>query len=333
MGHRLRATISVALLPSLIALSAIGCASLSGSGTKIHQSSKGTIVLREADDWSFEATHPVSIDAATIGAILRGVQITEPQSSASRSTAAIAKPMRVFTDAEVEFLIPQLAGALVQAKPEQIIEFRVGQPAGTKSDMTIGTLYAHKSALYITLLQYQGKTWESGSSWFGRHNSDTKAVTRGNVGLAQEMPGRVEAASETASLGHSNLRSLVVDYPLLSRAAPVPATFAKGASPRTDPMPTASASPVIISDSAPVSPAMAQETKEIDFLNQKLEELRKAKDTIDQQEGRIAGMRKDLDTMRRQLAEREAELKGLKAKKVSVKTEHRKSAEVTKPKH
>ncbi|GIW54914.1 MAG: hypothetical protein KatS3mg082_1318 [Nitrospiraceae bacterium] len=68
----------------------------------------------------------------------------------------------------------------------------------------------------------------------------------------------------------------------------------------------------------------------MEFLTLKLEELRQAKEALDAKDGQIKAMKKEVDSLRRQLVERETEIKALKAKGVSAKLPQKRAAKVTK---
>lgn len=270
---------------------AVGCASAMLT-TPIHESAQGAVYLQEAYDWSFAAAHPVSFDPVTIEKILRGVQIDESENLAQKVSMAVSKGNRVFSDEDAAFLAPQLAVALSRASPEQIVRFQVAQTTVTESEPTAGTLYAEKFSLYLTLTQYQGKTWTSGlPSLFSDLRSDSETMGSAAVKFVPEGVARVQKATESASLGQSNLTSLVIDKDLLAKQTPT-------------------------------------QTK-MEFLIMKLEELRQSKEMLSKKDSELKALRQDIDFLRSQLAKREAEIKTRKAAKAPAKTDKKKSAPVT----
>jgi hypothetical protein len=311
--------LAIGLMLGLIGVSPLGCSSLGGPGTKIHQSSQGTVYLEEASDWSFEAGHPTVIDPATIAAALRGVVIEAPPAMPHRGSAGAAKPARVFSDEDVAFLAPLLAQGLLHAKPEHLVVFRVNQPTTSGAEPTSGLLYVQKGSLYLALTHYHGEKWKSAD-----------VQTRiGAIGFLPETAARIETA---AAIGHPDLTSLAIDYRFLAKNAPLTAIPAKAVPAKPEPMPVAAAMPVSMPDPLSASPAAAprQDQKDVEFLTLKLEELRQAKEALDAKDGQIKTMKKEVDSLRRQLVEREAEIKALKAKGVSAKLPQKKAAKVTK---
>ncbi len=311
--------LTIGLMLGLIGVGPLGCSSLGGPGTKIHQSSQGTVYLEEASDWSFEAGHPTVIDPATIAATLRGVVIEAPTAVSHRGSGGATKPARVFSDEDVAFLAPLLAQGLLHAKPEHLVVFRVHQPTSSGAEPTSGVLYVQKGSLYLALTHYQGKKWKS-----------TEAQARmGMIRFVPETAARIESA---APIGQADLTSLAIDYRLLAKNASLTPVPVKAAPAKLEPMPVAAAMPVGTPEplSAPAAAAQNQDPKDVEFLTLKLEELRQAKETISAKDGQLKAMKKEVDSLHRQLAEREAELKALRAKKVSTKPTPKTTAKVTK---
>jgi len=267
---------------------AVGCA----SAMPIHQSAQGAVYLEEAYGWSFAAAHPVSFDPFTIEKVLRGVQIDESGNLAQKVSMAVSNGNRVFSDEDAAFLAPQLAVALSRATPEQIVSFQVVQTTVTGPETTAGTLYAEKFSLYLTITQYQGKTWTSGlPSLFSDLRSDSEAIDSAAVTFVPEGVARVQKATESASLGQSNLSSVVIDKNLLAKQTPT-------------------------------------QTK-MEVLTMTLEELRQNKEMLSKKDSELKAMSQDIDFLRSQLAKRKAEIKTLKEAKGSAKTDKKKSAPVT----
>ncbi len=311
--------LATGLVLGLICVVQLGCSSLGGHGSKIHQSSQGAVYLDEASDWSFEAGHPTVVDPATIAAALRGVAIEVIPSMSQRGSTGMMKSARVFSDEDVAFLAPLLAQGLLHAKPEHLVVFRVNQPTPSGTEPTSGILYVQKGSLYLTLTHYLGKKWKS---------PDVQARI-GAIRFLPETAARIETA---AAIGEPDLTSLAIDHRLLAKTDPFPAIPVKTAPAKPEPMPAAAAMPVSMPEPqpAPTATAPLQDQKDVEFLTLKLEELRQAKEALDAKDGQIKAMKKEVDSLRRQLVERETEIKALKAKGVSAKLPQKRAAKVTK---
>lgn len=181
-----------------VCLLATGC-----SGTpKVHTSPRGSVQLQEVADWSYEATHPAVIDQLTLLKIIKG--IAEEDQRLSKLPASGAKPMRMFSDEDAEFLAPLLAQGLSQAKPEQIVGFTVSSSAGSGTGPTAGTVYVQGGTIHFAV------------------SSHNKSLT-----FTPGSAGRIEKAPSYASAGTSDAVSFAVEYQALAKSPmPQPMTTA-----------------------------------------------------------------------------------------------------------
>jgi hypothetical protein len=250
-----------------------GCSSTS----KVAQSGKGSVYLEEIMDWSFEASHPAVIDQVTITKIIKGVYSAEDQNGSSRMSAAGSKPMRVFSDEDAEFLAPLLAQGLSKAKPEQLVGFRVSSSAGSGSEPTAGSIYVHQGAVHLTI-------------------SKGPAATA----FSPESAARSEQAPPYAAGGKSGTAALVIDYLALSKA-PMPAA-----------LPTPKATLGQNSAGKIAAPAAFAPTDGEGSVEMQAQ-LNRAKDMLSKKDSEITVLRKESDWMKRQLRERDEEIRALKA--------------------
>jgi len=293
------------ILQSLVGIAACalvfsGCA----GGTKLAHNAKGSVYLEEVTDWSFEASHPAVIDQLTITKIVKGLYSNDDMSGPSRMSAGGSKPMRIFSDEDAEFLSPLLAQGLSKAKPEQLVGFRVSSSAGSGSEPTTGRIYVQKESIYLTI---------------GRGAKPT--------GFMPESAARTEPAPAYAAGGALDAMTMIIDYHALTRA-PMPAD-----------MPIAKATPI-----TPIAPIMAvaptkaqavsdsagQEVGEGELMAQKLRDSKIAKEALAKKDSEISMLRKESEWMKRELRDRDEEIKALRATKVSAKAApKKKSAQAT----
>ncbi len=273
-----------------------GCA----SGTKLAHNAKGSVYLEEVTDWSFEASHPAMIDQLTITKIVKGLYSNDGMSGPSRMSAGGSKPMRIFSDEDAEFLSPLLAQGLSKAKPEQLVGFRVSSSAGSGSEPTTGRIYVQKDSIYLTI---------------GRGAKPT--------GFMPESAARTEPAPAYAAGGALDAMTMIIDYHALTRA-PMPAD-----------MPVAKATPI-----TPIAPIMAvapaktqalfdsagQEVGEGELMAQKLRDSKIAKEALAKKDSEISMLRKESEWMKRELRDRDEEIKALRATKVSAKAAPKKKS-------
>ena len=267
-----------------------GCSSTS----RVAQNSKGSVSLEEVTDWSFEASHPAVIDQATIMKVVKGIYGEDTQSGSTRMSAGGSKPMRVFSDEDAEFLAPLLAQGLSKAKPEQLVGFRVSPSAGSGSEPTAGSIYVQQGAIYFTVSKGAGATI-----------------------FMPESVARTEQAPPYARGGMAGVSTHVIDYHALARTAmPAPMPIAKA-------VPKPQAAPVLVaapSSKAPASSvASVGSTGDSEASPELAAQLSHAKETIAKKDSEINMLRKESDWMKRELRERDEEIKALRTSKVSSK--------------
>jgi hypothetical protein len=309
-----------------LSLLVTGCSMFSGEA-KVQKNAKGSVYLKEIADWSFEASHPVTIDQMTMLKVIKGVMADDVLKMPANAPASGSKPMRVFSDEDAEFLAPLLAQGLSQAKPEQIVGFKVSPSAGSGTEPTAGTLYVHKGSIYMTIAASQNR----------------KAS-----GFVPSSAARLEKAPSFVAMG-SGAMTMVIDQQALAKAS-MPGSLPVAGLPK--PMP-ASASPAAMQvPSAPATTATPPQEASIDtqdssmnipvdsgtpqlttdeLLNKKLDELRDARAANKAKDSEIAMLKKEAAWMKQELRHRAEEMKAMKASKTSSRPAPKKKAAEARP--
>ena len=311
-----------------LSLVAAGCSMFSDEA-KLQKNAKGFIYLKEIADWSFEASHPAVIDQMTMLKIVKGVVTDDVQKMSGNMPASGSKPMRVFSDEDAEFLAPLLAQGLSQAKPEQIVGFKVSPSAGSGTEPTAGALYMHKGSIYLTLAPSQNR----------------KAS-----GFTPSSAARLEKAPSFVALGNGAM-TMVIDYQALSKGPMSGSPSLAG---------TSKLIPASASQAAPMAPAAAsalstsvtetspQETSAFlapqefaahsrtdsgtsqlstdELLNRKLDELREAREANKLKDSEIAMLKKEAAWMKQSLRQRTEEVKAMKASKTAARSAPKKKS-------
>lgn len=295
-----------------LSLVVAGCSTFSGEA-KLHKNAKSFIYMKEIADWSFEASHPATIDQMTMLKIVKGVVADDVHRMPSNMPASGSKPMRVFSDEDAEFLAPLLAQGLSQAKPEQIVGFKVSPSAGSGTEPTAGTLYMHKGSIYLTIAPSQNR----------------KAS-----GFTPSSAARLEKAPPFVALGNGAV-TMVIDYQALakgtmpnspsssgsSKSMPVAASQAAPAAPSTSALNIAPQEDSLSdaqefhahSGSQSGIPELAME----ELLNRKLDELREAREANKLKDSEISMLKKETTWMKKELRQRTEEVKAMKASKAA----------------
>jgi hypothetical protein len=298
-----------------------GCASGAASSSQQSRVPKATVYFEEVADWSFEAAHPATITETAIGDTLRGLYLGDEPSSHT-SSADGSKPMRVFSDEDVEYLAPLLARALSQAQPEYVVAFRLSSSAGSGSEPTAGTLYVKDHELYVTLTAYQGSATRTDSS------SSSRDAFLKTVSFVPESAAHRQKADRTVALGRRELITLAIDYNMLSKQsdqAHVESAVPMTAKPETKGperilMAGAISDQIVSADKASASSP--------EVISRSEQDLKDAQRTIARKDAKIDQLRHDLESMRRQLEARDKELRQVKSKPAPIKREKRGKAEL-----
>ena len=280
------------------ALVLAGCA----GGTKLAQNSMGSVYLEDVSDWSFEASHPAVIDQLTIAKIVKGLYRNDDMSGSSRMSAGGSTPMRIFSDEDAEFLSPLLAQGLSKAKPEQFVGFRVSSSAGSGAEPTTGSIYVQKDSIYLTIQK-------------GAEPS----------GFMPESAARIEPAPAYAAGGARGVMTMIIDYHALAKAPmpaamPMPMAKATPITPPTTPaVPMMAAAPAKMTAAPAKAQPVASSAGEDELLAQNLNDMRVAREALVKKDSEIKMLRKESEWMKRELRDRDEEIKALRLTKVSAK--------------
>ncbi len=263
--------------------------------TKVAQSPRGNVYLEEVTDWSFEASHPAVIDQTTMLRIVKGLHGDEGRNRFSRVPAGGGKPMRIFSDEDAEFLAPLLVKALSRAKPEQLVGFHLSSSAGSGSEPATGSVFVKNGSVHFTI---------------------AKGAQPG--GFMPESVAHTDQAPAYAARGASGATMLVIDYHALAKTSVMAGPAATKTASLASAAPQA---PVTQLTAPPRAQAGTQPLRIQDGVSSsEIDDIEKAKEIITKKDAEISMLRKEADWMKRQLRERDEELKALRASKVSGKT-------------
>ncbi len=133
MSHHPRLAL---VLLSGITLALSACASGPDLDLTIHESDRGAVYVERFPDQSFQAAHPLTLSADTMARVLRGVVVKDGRGVLGNLVAGKPETIRAFRDEDVEYLAPLLVEGLTRAAPDQQIGFRVvkiGAPIQSRS--------------------------------------------------------------------------------------------------------------------------------------------------------------------------------------------------------
>lgn len=243
--------------------------------------SRGTTAKYGSPQSAFEASHPATVSAAVVSRLLSGLSI----SGLDRPGGALKQErFPLFSQEETEFLTPLIVRALSQAGPDQRVRFTL-QDDGL---LTQGTLYLHKTTLRVSLSHYRASQGQSDTRPAGL----TLSFAPSDTLVRDDVPQSwmiIEPEQPRVALSLDALNQLPV-------AVPAP----------TANKPVADVAPI------PASPVAEQPGLE--------QELQATKDVVVKQAQELQQLKADLESLRRQLAEKESAAPKTKPKPAPRKT-------------
>lgn len=219
----------------LLLLSLTACSTSPELDLTLHESDRAVVYLQRMPDRSFHAAHPIKISADVVSKVLRGVYIRDQQRILQDLLAGKADEHRVFSDDDVSYLAPLLSEALSQAASDEQVAFRVNQntdsrsasirasePTTNNSHLSAGgLLYAYGRSLYFTMAQYHPLAGSTTTTGPQRGLPDASGLAGREIKFYPEAAKRPETYRE----GHSVALTLVIDYEHLAALPPLPAAM------------------------------------------------------------------------------------------------------------
>jgi hypothetical protein len=269
------------LIGSVVASSA--CSTGPEVDVTINESPQGAVYLERISDRSFQAAHPIRIDSNTIALVLRGVLVRSDQGVLQNLLAGKPDALRAFSDDDVAYLAPLISDGLMRAAADQQVGFRIEQiglpgyservGAGVGSseppltlrprETTTGVIYAYGRSLYLTLTQYRYRQEPATTiSMANRRIPDASGLVNHTVSFVPEAAKRPDSYHDARSTD----KTLVIDYELLAKLPPASSGSASAQSSTTPAPPPASASG---------NPEPAKKDSDIEALRKELQEIKR----------------------------------------------------------
>ncbi|MBS0168779.1 MAG: hypothetical protein JSR62_00375 [Nitrospira sp.] len=243
--------------------------------------SRGTTARYGSPQSAFQASHPATVSASVISHLLSGLSV----SGLDRPGAALKQERYpLLTQEETEFFTPLIVRALSQAQPDQRVRFTL-QDDGL---ITQGTLYLHKTSLRVSLSHYRASQGHSET----RPAALTLSFTPSDALVRDDVPQSwmiIEPEQPRVAVSVDVLHQLPTTV-LTPTATKAVAEFA------TVPSPSASEQPSV------------------------QQELQATKDIVVKQAQELQQLKAELESLRRQLAEKESAAPKAKPKPVPRKT-------------
>ncbi len=229
--------------------------------------SRGTTAKYGSPQSAFQASHPATLAAPVVSRLLSGLSVSGLDRP---GTALRQEPYPLFSQEETEFFTPLIARALSQAEPDQRVRFML-QDDGL---ITQGTLYLHRTIVRVSLSHYRASRGQGDSrpATLTLSFTPSEALVRDDVpqswmNIEPEQP-RVAVALEAL-----NQLPAVMAAPSVNKS-------------------------VADTTVAPAAPASDQTRLQ--------QELQATKDVVVKQAQELQSLKSELESLRRQLAEKES---------------------------
>ena len=300
----------IGILLALLCLVGTACSTTDQNTKILFEDPRGTVALQTMSDRSIQATHPITLEPSLLARMLRGIEIQEQGHGLQKYLAGPASSVPVFSDDQIRFLAPLLAEGLRTATPDQGIEYRVhtthkgSMLESSTTETTAGSLYAYGRVLYVILSQYRYSPTRTNLTTSGdmayRSRSPDSSGLISRILLFIPSDAQRSDAFDPPEGGKSTDRFLAIDYQMLQHAPTATAT-GQTAPTRESPAGTTSASGA----STQTTEALAQREAEIHAL----------KDLVNKNNSDVETLRKELQSVQKQLGNQPPKLDNLKRKK------------------
>ena len=131
-----------------ITLALFACATGPELDLTIHESERGAVYLERIADRSFQAAHPITLSADTMARVLRGVVVKDTGGVLGSLVGSKPQTMQVFGNEDVEYLAPLLADGLARAASDQQVGFRIVQVSEPVSPQSGGLAFCASSVRF-----------------------------------------------------------------------------------------------------------------------------------------------------------------------------------------
>ncbi|MBI3356949.1 MAG: hypothetical protein HY038_09310 [Nitrospirae bacterium] len=136
------------ILLSGITLALSACAAGPELDVTIHESERGAVYVERFADRSFHASHPMRVSAEMMTRILRGVVVKDTGGILGSLLVSKPQTMQAFGNEDVEYLAPLLADGLARAASDQQVGFRIVQVSEPVSPQSGGLAFCASSVRF-----------------------------------------------------------------------------------------------------------------------------------------------------------------------------------------
>ena len=184
----------------------------------IHEDPQSQVYLEWVPAESFRASHPADFSPTLIKQILTGVMVREPLGILEGLLRKEPKPSSVFSDNEVDLLLPHLVSALSQVTPEEHVVFQRTYSLESQTTKTAGTIHVKEGLLFLTITDFGRKKHRPTVTLYkgNREVHDPSGLKDVEIFFTPETAWRRDIAKNSVTRGKSSSKLLVLDYKVLA---------------------------------------------------------------------------------------------------------------------
>ncbi len=243
--------------------------------------SRGTTAKYSSPQSAFQASHPATLSVLVVSRLLSGLSIADLDRP---GTTLRQERYPLFSQEETDFFTPLIVRALSQAGPDQRVRFTL-QDDGL---ITQGTLYLHKTSLRVSLSHYRALQGQSDT----RPAALTLSFTPSEALVRDDVPQSwmiIEPEQPRIAVSLEALNQLLAAVPAPTANKPV-------------------------AEIAPIAPPPTSEQPSVQ------QELQATKDVVVKQAQELQQLKTELESLRRQLTDKESAAPKTKPKPAPRKT-------------
>ncbi|MFO0773541.1 MAG: hypothetical protein U0172_02610 [Nitrospiraceae bacterium] len=297
---------------SLLAVSPVvlgGCGLLSHERTVVDR--QGLVVSLERDpsirraDTPVANAHPGRLNTDELRTILRSLMVSG-WSGTLVGMLEQPRPIPVFTDTQLDQLLPAVTAAFAQATPEERVTFTLPQDVKSHAtEQTMGALFLRDRYLHIVLTDHTAFTRTNTAGMEERDPRDTKGMKLWLSGPAMYtmVPDVMEPRWATFDRVHLSIN--IPEFWAFKRGGGTPIVDRKPAptgsesTPRTAERPTETRAP-LAAGAEPQESTLQQQVQQLTTTNQEL------RSRLDEQQKSMQVLQDELATLRQDLAKPKA---------------------------
>ncbi len=184
----------------------------------IHEDPQSQVYLEWVPKESFRASHPKYFSPLLIKQILTGVMVQPPPGIIKGLLGEDPKPSPLFSNDDVELLVPHLVSAFSQVTPEEQVAFQRTYSQESQTTKTAGTIHVKEGLLYLTITDLGGRKNSPTVTFYkgNRDVPDSSGLRDVQISFAPETAWRQDMAQSFVSVGQSSPNLLVLDYKVLT---------------------------------------------------------------------------------------------------------------------